>query len=153
PTNLTLRDYTLERIGDVLWNGVHGTSMPAWRDQSHDRLAALAVKVQSFGPNESSNGVLPSIISAGEFVYQTHCAECHGDNGDGSGFAADELPIMPSDFRGERPTHAESMRVLRAGVEGTSMAPWTDRLSDEEIVAVSHYIRQFFAGEDEQEAD
>lgn len=149
PTNLTLRDYTLERIGDVLWNGVHGTAMPAWRDQSPDRLSAFAARVQSFGPNESSEGVLPGMISAGEIVYQTHCAECHGDNGDGNGFAAHELPIMPSDFRGERPTHAESMRVLRTGVEGTSMAPWTERLSDEEIVAVSHYIRQFFAGEDQ----
>ena len=34
--------------------------------------------------------------------------------------------------------------MLRNGVEGTSMAPWTDRLSDDEIVAVSHFVRQFF---------
>ncbi|MGI9261966.1 MAG: cbb3-type cytochrome c oxidase subunit II, partial [Woeseiaceae bacterium] len=144
PTNLTQRDYSLAKISDVLWNGVHGTAMPAWRDQAEDRLAALAFKVQSFGPAESADGVLPSLISAGEFVYDTHCAECHGENGDGNGFAADELPIMPSDFRGERPTHAESVRILRSGVEGTSMAPWTDRLSDQEIDAVAHYIRQFF---------
>ena len=29
-------------------------------------------------------------------------------------------------------------------VKGTSMAPWTDRLTDDEIVAVAHYVRQFF---------
>jgi len=153
PTNLTQRDYTSDRISDILWNGVHGTAMPAWRDQSEDRLAALAFKIQSFGPNETTDGVLPSMLSAGEFVYLEHCAECHGDNGDGNGFAAAELPIMPSDFRGERPTHAESVRVLRAGVEGTSMAPWTDRLSDDEITAVAHYIRQFFDQTDSQGAD
>ena len=81
------------------------------------------------------------------------CSLCHGDDGDGNGFAADELPVMPSDFRGERPTLEESIRVLRNGVEGTSMAPWTDRLNEDEITAVSHYVRQFFAGPAQASAD
>ena len=153
PTDLTQRDYTLQRVADVLWNGVHGTAMPAWRDQSEQDLAALAAIVNGFGPGQDADGVLPSMLEAGEFVYVTHCAECHGDDGDGNGFAASELPIMPSDFRGERPTLEESVRVLRNGVEGKSMAPWTDRLNDAEIVAVSHYLRQFFGTGDTGGAD
>ena len=109
--------------------------MPAWRDQSDAGLSSLAAVVTGFGPRQEADGVLPSMINAGEFVYVTHCAECHGDAGDGNGFAAGELPVRPSDFRGERPTLEESIRILRNGVEGTSMAPWTDRLSDDEIIA------------------
>jgi mono/diheme cytochrome c family protein len=144
PTNLAQRDYSDKRIADILWNGVHGTSMSAWRDQSSENLSSLAAVVRNFGPQQDVDGVLPSLIEAGEYVYVTHCAECHGDNGDGNGFAAKELPIMPSDFRGERPTLEESIRILQNGIEGTSMAPWTDRLSEDEIVAVSHFVRQFF---------
>ena len=144
PTNLAQRDYSDKRIADILWNGVHGTAMSAWRDQSSESLSSLAAVVRNFGPQQDADGVLPSLIEAGEYVYVTHCAECHGDNGDGNGFAAKELPIMPSDFRGERPTLEESIRILQNGIEGTSMAPWTDRLSEDEIVAVSHFVRQFF---------
>jgi cbb3-type cytochrome oxidase subunit 1/cbb3-type cytochrome oxidase cytochrome c subunit len=144
PTNLTARDYTLDRVSDILWNGVHGTAMPAWRDFSDDDRAALAALVGSFSP-QADDTAPTGLISRGEAVYVTHCAECHGDDGGGNGFAAAELPIMPTDFTGERPTHAEAMRVLRSGIRGSSMAPWTDRLSDADIEAVSHYVRTFYA--------
>jgi mono/diheme cytochrome c family protein len=144
PTNLTARDYTLGRLSDILWNGVHGTSMPAWRDLSNDDRAALAAVVMSFAPR-SEETAPATLISRGEDVYVTHCAECHGDEGTGNGFAAAELPIMPTDFTGERPTVAEAMRVLRSGIRGSSMAPWTDRLTDDEIEAVAHFVRRFYA--------
>ena len=37
--------------------------------------------------------------------------------------------------------------ALREGVEGTPMAPWGDRLRDEEIVAAAHYTRSLFVAE------
>jgi len=146
PVNLTARDYTPQRLADILWNGVHGTAMPGWRDQSLESLAALVAVVRDFGPQDTSAAAAVQ-LQEGARVYQQHCAECHGDTGTGNGFAADQLPIMPTDFTGERPTHAESERVLRNGVPGTSMAPWTDRLNDAEIAAVSHFVRQFYAGD------
>ena len=149
PTNLTARRYSMNRLADVLWNGVHGSAMPAWRDQSADNLAALAAIVQGFEPTDDDAAPSTSVLAAGGAVYAEHCAECHGDNGDGDGFAARELPIMPGDFTGEQPTIDESVRVLREGIKGTSMAPWTDRLSDDEIVAVSHYVRAFFVDDAE----
>lgn len=147
PTNLTARNYTQAKLGDILWNGVHGTSMPAWRDFPDEDRAALAAVVNDFGPT-TQDAAPPNLLSAGETVYVTHCAECHGDRGDGNGFAAGELPIMPTDFTGERPAFAEAVRVLRNGIRGSSMAPWTDRLSDDEIVAVAHYVRQFYSDTD-----
>ena len=83
-------------------------------------------------------------VGRGYELYIANCAECHGETGRGDGFAADQFPVRPTDFTGERPTLAESLRVLGNGVEGTSMAPWTDRLTAAERLAVAHYVREFF---------
>ena len=86
-------------------------------------------------------------LALGERIYIANCVECHGDEGSGDGFAAAEFPITPGSFRGARPSLAASVRVLQSGVEGTPMAPWTDRLNQEELLAVAHYVRQFFAND------
>lgn len=146
PTDLTLRQFTVERLGDALWNGVLGTSMPAWRDQPLANLAALAAVVRGFSPVDAESPPPAEVMTLGEQVYATHCAECHGGSGAGDGFAAKELPIAPTDFRSSRASLAENLRILTTGVDGTSMAPWTDRLDSAELVAVAHYVRAFFAG-------
>lgn len=143
PKNLALREYSRSMLADVLWNGVHGSAMPAWRDLSTPQRSALASVVQSFSVVEQEVAN-PTLVASGADVYATHCAECHGDNGAGNGFAAAQLPIAPTDLRGVRASLAERVRVLENGVEGTSMAPWTDRLSGDEIDAVAHYIGEFF---------
>jgi mono/diheme cytochrome c family protein len=118
--------------------------MPGWRDQTPESLAALVETIRSFGPESDVVQASAEQLSEGARVYSRNCAECHGDAGTGNGFAADQLPVMPTDFTGERPTFNESQRVLRNGVPGTSMAPWTDLLNDAEIAAVSHFVRQFY---------
>jgi len=145
PINLSQHEYSPDLIADILWNGVHGSSMPAWRDLSPSQLAEVAAHVSSFSEVESSVASRESLQS-GQAVFKTHCAECHGADGDGNGFAAGSLPIpiRPSDFTRERLTHAESLRVLRSGVAGTAMAPWGDRLTSSEMEAVSHYLRSLF---------
>jgi len=151
PSNLTMREFTSDYLADVLWNGVHNTAMPAWRDHSPENLAALVEFVQGLASVPLDPAASDADLNLGASVYSAHCAECHGDSGAGDGFAAGELPITPTDFRGERPSLGESVRVLRNGVSGTSMAPWTDRLNDDEILAVAHYVRQFFDGQRESQ--
>jgi mono/diheme cytochrome c family protein len=119
--------------------------MPAWRDEPLEYLAALAAVVQGFAAVPASAAPSAAELSLGRTVYETNCYECHGEDGRGDGFAAGELPIAPTDFTGERLSLAENVRVLSVGIEGTSMAPWTDRLTADEIVAVAHYVRSFFA--------
>jgi len=145
PINLSQHEYSPDLLADILWNGVHGSSMPAWRDLSPSQLAEVAAHVSSFSEVESSVASRESLQS-GQTVFKTHCADCHGADGDGNGFAAGSLPIAirPSDFTRERLTHAESLRVLRSGVAGTAMAPWGDRLTSAEMEAVSHYLRSLF---------
>jgi len=146
PANLTSHEYTAAHVSEVLWNGVHGTSMPGWRDQSLDGLSALINVVQEFSDMPAEPTPSESDLILGSSVYAANCAECHGETGAGDGYAAGELPVTPTDFRGKRLIMGESIGVIRNGIEGTSMAPWTDRLNDEEMLAVTHYVRQFFTG-------
>jgi cbb3-type cytochrome oxidase cytochrome c subunit/cytochrome c5 len=143
PTNLTAREYSLARVADVLWNGVAGTSMPAWRDHPPEELAALAAHVRGLWQSGESESPAAD-EAAGRRVYDANCAQCHGPDGRGDGFAATELPMAPTDFTRQRASYEETLRVIRNGVDGSSMAPWTDRLTDEQIRAVAHTVRAFF---------
>jgi cytochrome c oxidase cbb3-type subunit 2/cytochrome c oxidase cbb3-type subunit I/II len=145
PTNLTAREYASARLADVLWNGVLGTAMPAWRDQPSTARGALAAVVREFAATEAGTAATADQLALGRSVYAANCTECHGDTGRGDGFAAGELPIVPTDFAVQRASFAEATRVLRNGIDGTSMAPWTDRLTDTEIEAVAHYVRGLYA--------
>jgi len=146
PTNLQQYEFTAARIAQVLWEGVQGTAMPAWRDLPQADLAALINTVAEF--NDAVSGPAPTTdqLEQGENVYLANCAQCHGEQGRGDGFAAEGLVVAPSDFTRQRPNLGESIRVLTQGIDGSPMAPWPDRLSDEEILAVSHYLRSFFGG-------
>ena len=144
PVNLTQYDFTWQRLAQVLWHGVPGTAMPAWRDIPVAGLTALATYVKAFAVEESIAPPDQNQLATGEQVYQNNCAQCHGDAGDGQGFAVSQLAIAPTDFTSQRPSLGESVRVLNNGIEGSSMAPWTDRLSESEILAVSYYLRQFY---------
>jgi mono/diheme cytochrome c family protein len=144
PANLAAHEYSLARVSFVLWNGVAGTAMQAWRDLSADDRAALAQVVRGFYTRQTEPALPAGIIDLGARVYAANCSQCHGDHGAGDGSAVSELRIVPADFHGARPTIAESLRALRNGVEGTQMAPWTGRLSEAELSAVAYYVRGFF---------
>lgn len=149
PVNFREHRYRRDLLADILFNGVHGTSMPAWRDLSIEQLSALADVVDGFSRVETAAynaQATPAQMLNGQQVYATHCAECHGDSGDGNGFAVDKLPIpvQPTDFVRESLSEGAAMRALRQGVAGTSMAPWTDRLSEEEMSAVVHYVHSLY---------
>ncbi|MDH3506039.1 MAG: cbb3-type cytochrome c oxidase subunit I [Gammaproteobacteria bacterium] len=149
PTNLAEHEYTRSRLADALWNGVHGTSMPGWRDHSSADHAALAELVMGFSDPQPGPAASAQQLSLGQRVYAQHCAECHGATGAGDGFAANDLPVpvAPTDFRNQRVSYAAGVGILQDGVDGTSMAPWTDRLSAAEIEAVVHYVRSLFDGD------
>jgi cytochrome c oxidase cbb3-type subunit 2 len=144
PANLAEHEYSLDRLSFVLWNGLDGTSMPAWRDFSVPDLSAVAQVVRGFYPPRREPEFPANILELGARVYAGNCAQCHGENGGGDGWAVPELRIVPANLRGVRPSFAESLRALRNGVEGTQMAPWTGRLSEAELSAVAYYVRSFY---------
>ena len=147
PANLAEHTYTRARVVDALWNGAVGTSMQAWRDHPLSDLAALADAVRSLDASAPTATVAPEQLALGARVYAAHCVQCHGATGDGRGTAAAELRIAPTDFQAQRPSLAIALRALERGVEGTQMAPWTDRLNADERQAVAHYLRGLFQGD------
>jgi cbb3-type cytochrome c oxidase subunit III len=148
PPDLSLREFTAARLADAFYNGVYGTAMPAWRDLPATDLAALATVVRAFSAVPATDPASPEQLAFGRDVFIAHCSSCHGEQGDGDGFAAGDLPIRPTDFRGRRASLAEVQRILRQGIEATSMAPWTDRLNEPELAAVAVYVRSLFIGDE-----
>jgi mono/diheme cytochrome c family protein len=127
--------------------------MPAWRDHPAADRAAIAQAVRALRATDAAEPELPAhLLPLGQRTYTANCQQCHGERGHGDGPAARELPVAPAGFHRQRPTLQESLRVLRMGIEGTSMAPWTSRLTDAELVAVAHYVRGFYAGADAPES-
>jgi cbb3-type cytochrome c oxidase subunit I len=145
PGDLVEHSYSRTYLTEVLWNGVAGTSMPAWRDQTPENLAALVDMVAGFSADHDSPATEPATLALGAEVYATHCVQCHGAEGRGDGFAAGSFKVAAVDFTVKRPTLAHGLKVLRNGVAGTPMAPWTDRLSEEQMRAVVLHLRGFFA--------
>jgi cbb3-type cytochrome oxidase cytochrome c subunit/mono/diheme cytochrome c family protein len=144
PANLAEHEYSLTRLAEVMWLGAPGTAMPAWRDRSIDDLSSIAHVVRAFHVSMEEPPPPAGLVELGARVYAENCVQCHGPSGAGDGPALAELRVAPTSFRRVRPSLAESLRALRNGVDGTQMAPWTDRLNDAELVAVAYHVRGLF---------
>lgn len=74
----------------------------------------------------------PEKIEAGESVYSTYCAPCHGDGLVSSG----QFPNLKRLTPGDRAKFDTTVREGR-----NQMPPWRDVLTDEQIDQVWTYIR------------
>ncbi len=80
----------------------------------------------------------------GEITFIEHCAECHGDKGDGQGSVGPYL-------EGQRPTNLldektrvrsdqDLFKIIRYGIH-IEMPSWEDVLTDQEISNVINFLR------------
>lgn len=102
-------------------------------------------------------------MDAGEAVYAKRCLQCHGEDGDGLGPAAERLNPPPRDFTlgmykykttafdDDIPNDADLTRMIRDGMPGTAMPGWGDMLSEQDIADVITYIKYFAEIEDAPE--
>ena len=90
---------------------------------------------------------------SGKQLYLKYCSQCHGENGDGEGYATPHLLPKPRNFTtakfkvrttpsGALPTHQDLVNVIRRGMPYTSMPAWPD-LSDEEVSNIAYFITTF----------
>jgi cytochrome c oxidase cbb3-type subunit 3 len=124
--------------------------MPAWRDLRLADLAAIIETVQALAAPGGEPAAEPAAIDAGARVYAANCVPCHGERGDGRGFAAPALAIAPTDFTRQQPGLAAAVRAIRGGIAGTPMAPWTSRLDEVQMIAVAHYVRSLYGNDGRQ---
>ena len=91
--------------------------------------------------------------AAGKTLYLRYCAQCHGENGDGQGYATPHLSPVPRDFTkgkfkvrttptGALPTHQDLVNVIRRGMPYTSMPAWP-RLADQDVSNLAYFIKTF----------
>ncbi len=90
-------------------------------------------------------------IDQGKALFATNCASCHGATGEGGGPAAAALDPPPRNLTtsGEyKYGHLDLsvFRTIKYGVDGTGMAPWDGRMTDEETWAVVHYVKSIQKG-------
>ena len=115
----------------------HYSQMPAFGDiLSRDEIATLAEFIPTL-PEVDEN-------SAAGMLYLDNCAACHGDNGMGQqAIGAPNLADAIWLYGGDRDTLISSITNARFGV----MPAWGQRLSEEDVRAVSVYVHGLGGGE------
>ena len=90
---------------------------------------------------------------SGKKLYLRHCSQCHGENGDGEGYATPHLRPRPRNFttgkfkirttpNGALPTHQDLVNIIRRGMPYTSMPAWPT-LSDQDVSDLAYFITGF----------
>jgi mono/diheme cytochrome c family protein len=111
--------------------------------------AAPAGLVRAQGPDLGTDAQRES----GRTLYLKFCAQCHGEKGDGEGYATPHLMPRPRDFtmgkykvrstpNGSLPTHQDLVDIIRRGMPYTSMPAWPT-LSDQEVSNLAYFIKTF----------
>jgi mono/diheme cytochrome c family protein len=90
---------------------------------------------------------------SGKGLYLKYCAQCHGEKGDGEGYASPHLRPRPRNFTtgkfkvrttptGSLPTHQDLVNIIKRGMPYTSMPAWPN-LSDEELSNLAYFLTTF----------
>lgn len=98
----------------------------------------------------------PEAIEEGRKVYEMICARCHGLKGDGKGTISFVLNPKPRDFTngtfkfrstesGQLPSDEDLFKTIAAGIPGSGMPAWQNKLSIKEIWQTIHYIKGFYS--------
>jgi mono/diheme cytochrome c family protein len=132
--------------------GVPGTAMPAWqRVLEPQQIDELATYLQNWGGTEArqaaQNPTTPTpinqddpqaMLAAGEHLFSTTCASCHGENGSG-GLG----PVINSQqFLARHDNERIRQAVLYGGWRPNSQMPaFGDHLTQTQVEALVDYIR------------
>jgi mono/diheme cytochrome c family protein len=111
--------------------------------------AGLTGLLRAQGPDVGTEAQRES----GKKLYLKYCAQCHGEKGDGEGYAAPHLRPRPRNFTtgkfkirttptGALPTHQDLINIIRRGMPYTSMPAWPN-FTAQEVSDIAHFITTF----------
>ena len=87
----------------------------------------------------------------GKLIYKQYCQKCHGKRGNGQGTMAKDLEIKPRDFTDEEVMRERSDWEIYLGIKeggapvglSEQMTAWEDTLTEDEMLDVATFVRQF----------
>jgi mono/diheme cytochrome c family protein len=107
--------------------------------------------VEKAGPVAARDAAAGGPASHGKALFDNHCAQCHGERGDGQGLAARFLYPKPRDFREGKyrlittsnrlPSDDDLMQVITRGMPGSAMIPF-GHLAEADRRLLVAYVRQ-----------
>ena len=119
---------------------------------------ALLIALLCAAPTGSVRAAAPDVGTeaqreSGKQLYAKYCSQCHGEKGDGEGYAAPHLRPRPRNFttgkfkvrttpNGALPTHQDLVNIIRHGMPYTSMPAWPT-LSDQDVSNLAYFITTF----------
>lgn len=119
----------------------HWSQMPAFGDIFTEEETAATVE---YLVSLSSSDYDADLAEEGSVLYMDNCAACHGDNALGDrGIGAPNLADAIWLYGGDRETLTYSIENARFGV----MPAWGQRLTEEDVRAVSAYVHALGGGE------
>lgn len=128
-------------------------------------VGAALVMAAAVSPVAAQTAKETAAAERGEEIYVKRCLQCHGEEGDGLGPAAERLNPPPRDFTSVQfkykttgfddpiPNDADLVRMIANGMPGTAMPGWSDILTDQDIRDVIAHIKTYGEIEEEQPSD
>jgi mono/diheme cytochrome c family protein len=129
-----------------------------WRACLAAGWAAVLIAASSAGPAGTARAQGPDLgteaqRASGKTLYLKHCSQCHGEKGDGEGYATPHLRPRPRNFttgkfkirttpNGALPTHQDLVNIIRRGMPYTSMPAWPT-LTDADVSDLAYFITTF----------
>ncbi len=116
-------------------------------------IASLCVVPTRLVRTAAAQGATDTKHEAGRTLYLKSCSQCHGEKGDGEGYAAAHLRPRPRNFttgkfkirttpNGALPTHDDLVNVIRHGMPYTSMPAWPD-FTNQQVSDLADFITTF----------
>lgn len=126
-----------------------GRGMMGQMSQNHAWFNGETIPLDLKTPRPPEN---EASIKAGQKIYESRCAACHGSMGDGKTEEAKKLNVKPADFTSgtfkfrstldPAPTNLDLFKTISQGLHGTAMLPWIG-LSTTEKWQAAYYIKTF----------
>jgi len=143
-------------LAATIRSGRPGRVMPAFSTLSDPQRRALVRHIRSWSdraPPQDDPATIPGNPDSGKALFATHCAQCHGEHGQGgtgTGIAFSRsagMPIVPPALNNPGFLTAASDQMIKTTIQegrsGTPMPGFRERLADQQINDITSFVRSF----------